>query len=74
MERFLDHNTSWRKHVMEKHVCSDQTGFLSARSKLVPDDLFIEKRYLQYCGLTDLFWIIIYWCITPGGGGGGLDI
>ena len=25
----LDHNTSWHKHVMEKHVLSDQTGFLS---------------------------------------------
>ena len=28
----LDHNTSWRKHLMEKHVLSDQTGFLSGQN------------------------------------------
>ena len=28
----LDHNTSWHKHVMEKHVFSDQTGFLSGQN------------------------------------------
>ena len=29
---FLDHNTSWHKHVMEKHVLSDKTGFLSGQN------------------------------------------
>ena len=28
----LDHNASWHKHVMEKHVLSDQTGFLSGQN------------------------------------------
>ena len=27
-----DHNTSWRKHIMEKDVLSDQTGFLSGQN------------------------------------------
>ena len=28
----LGHNTSWRKHVMEKHVLSEQTAFLSGQN------------------------------------------
>ena len=28
----LDHNTSWAKHVMEKHMLSVQTGFLSSQN------------------------------------------
>ena len=28
----LGHNTSWQKHLMEKHVFSDQTGFLSGQN------------------------------------------
>ena len=28
----LDHNTSWHKHAMGKHVLSDQTSFLSGQN------------------------------------------
>ena len=41
----LDHNTSWCKHMMEKHVLSDQTDFLSLVR--LSNDLITDKNYLQ---------------------------
>ena len=52
----LDHNTSWRKHVMEKHVLSDQTGFLSVQNLFLAGQMtcLLTNNYLQACVL-DLF-------------------
>ena len=48
MRKFLllDHYTSWRKHVMEKHVLSDHTNFLSGQ------DLFLAGQ--MTCLLTKI--------------------
>ena len=56
MEQFnliTNHDTSWHKHVMEKHVLPDQAGFLSGQNLSLAgqNDLLTDKNYLRSCSL-----------------------
>ena len=47
----LDHNTNWRKHMMEKHDLFDQSGFLSGQNLSLAQDKWPAHWQKLFAGL-----------------------